>query len=522
MQKHAFGKKALTLLLTLCMVFTTIAPAASSVVYADSVSDHTGSSSVSSVDPGNASSVATGGEEQNSGSSSTPTQSQPDSTSNSTSVPAADGGGSDSTSAPPANSSSVPTDNGEETSSSSTSEIPEDSSAPENEDGTGEDESEEDKESEGDNSAEEFIPLAIIDPETGDVIEAEVGDEVTLSSLLNRDDILVSYQWQRMQQPTKRVAANIKPIYDYADGEATWYSFPLEEKTEAETLRDNPEAKWYGIEMYYAIVDALDKIDVDSSNVKVAWRTPNFALDGYTITASNTNGTVEIYADKNEQRYVGRQNADGKWEFGNAEELVKEEASWVDIEGATDPTYTFVVAEEDYEASFRCKVSVLDEEYLSKCIDILAEQGIELTEEQKAEGQSIYSIVMRVHSDAWDAAQQDPAEVQKQNFNAMASTFSAVRAGGPRLSADAQWIEGLNGSYQYITKDTYDRVLKWFNEGRISPQEAGRYDAVVSDRPYRKGVEAAIALNELRKAAGTQLDPYLVRCLLEKPDWMRI
>ena len=191
MQKHAFGKKALTLLLTLCMVFTTIAPAASSVVYADSVSDHTGSSSVSSVDPGNASSVATGGEEQNSGSSSTPTQSQPDSTSNSTSVPAADGGGSDSTSAPPANSSSVPTDNGEETSSSSTSEIPEDSSAPENEDGTGEDESEEDKESEGDNSAEEFIPLAIIDPETGDVIEAEVGDEVTLSSLLNRDDILV-------------------------------------------------------------------------------------------------------------------------------------------------------------------------------------------------------------------------------------------------------------------------------------------------------------------------------------------
>ena len=51
---------------------------------------------------------------------------------------------------------------------------------------------------------------------------------------------------------------------------------------------------------------------------------------------------------------------------------------------------------------------------------------------------------------------------------------------------------------------------------------ADTYDAVVSDRPYRKGVEAAIALNELRKAAGTQLDPYLVRCLLEKPDWMRI
>ena len=361
MQKHAFGKKALTLLLTLCMVFTTIAPAASSVVYADSVSDHTGSSSVSSVDPGNASSVATGGEEQNSGSSSTPTQSQPDSTSNSTSVPAADGGGSDSTSAPPANSSSVPTDNGEETSSSSTSEIPEDSSAPENEDGTGEDESEEDKESEGDNSAEEFIPLAIIDPETGDVIEAEVGDEVTLSSLLNRDDILVSYQWQRMQQPTKRVAANIKPIYDY--------------RLNMYTERDVAVAG-----MLHDIGKALLSHDL-------------LAKDG---------------------------------PLDNAEIRLMQ----------SHPV-----------------------------------MGAKIIESHPLEHDVHRELLMdtiKCHHERWDGMGY-PEGLKEEGIPLIA-----------RLCAIA---------------DTYD--------------------AVVSDRPYRKGVEAAIALNELRKAAGTQLDPYLVRCLLE-------
>lgn len=39
--------------------------------------------------------------------------------------------------------------------------------------------------------------------------------------------------------------------------------------------------------MYYAIVDALDEIGADSSDVRVAWHTPNFVLDGYTITAAN-------------------------------------------------------------------------------------------------------------------------------------------------------------------------------------------------------------------------------------------
>ena len=36
------------------------------------------------------------------------------------------------------------------------------------------------------------------------------------------------------------------------------------------------------------------------------------------------------------------------------------------------------------------------------------------------------------------------------------------------------------------------------------------YDAMVSDRPYRRGRSAAAAVDELRRCAGTQFDPAVV------------
>ena len=60
--------------------------------------------------------------------------------------------------------------------------------------------------------------------------------------------------------------------------------------------------------------------------------------------------------------------------------------------------YTFTVTERDYDASFRCEVTVLDEAYLEQCAAILAEQGVELTEEQRTAEQKLYSVVMSVES----------------------------------------------------------------------------------------------------------------------------
>jgi HD-GYP domain-containing protein (c-di-GMP phosphodiesterase class II) len=38
------------------------------------------------------------------------------------------------------------------------------------------------------------------------------------------------------------------------------------------------------------------------------------------------------------------------------------------------------------------------------------------------------------------------------------------------------------------------------------------YDAMTSDRPYRKGLSQQTALHRLREAAGTQFDPQVVQC----------
>ncbi|HEY5600180.1 MAG TPA: HD domain-containing phosphohydrolase, partial [Candidatus Manganitrophaceae bacterium] len=44
------------------------------------------------------------------------------------------------------------------------------------------------------------------------------------------------------------------------------------------------------------------------------------------------------------------------------------------------------------------------------------------------------------------------------------------------------------------------------------------FDAMTSDRPYRKGLGAEIALQELRRFAGTQFDPKVVDAFLSAFD----
>ena len=53
---------------------------------------------------------------------------------------------------------------------------------------------------------------------------------------------------------------------------------------------------------------------------------------------------------------------------------------------------------------------------------------------------------------------------------------------------------------------------------------ADTYDAITSDRPYRKAQSHDAAVAEIRRVAGTQLDPNLVDafCKIPLEDWMRI
>ncbi len=306
-------------------------------------------------------------------------------------------------------------------------------------------------------------PLVVLDPENAISI-AEVGSEVTLAVGVNRDDVLVDYQWQRFQRPLpKKQVTQTEPLYDYSEEEPTWYRFVLAGTTETEMLAQNPEYTWPGVELFHAAKAALDDIGADTSHLTFAWKTPNYALDGYAISANIVDDVPEIYAEKDDKRFVARQNENGEYVFASTAETIPEEpeTTWQDIEGATEPNYTFTVTEADHYANFRLKVTIRDEAYLKDMLAILESQDVVLTEEQKAEDQILYSVVMQVQS-AEQQAEEDMVDAKPVLMDEVFTTFAV--SGTPTLSSDGQWIENLNGNYEYITEDTYNRVKKWYDK----------------------------------------------------------
>ena len=53
---------------------------------------------------------------------------------------------------------------------------------------------------------------------------------------------------------------------------------------------------------------------------------------------------------------------------------------------------------------------------------------------------------------------------------------------------------------------------------------ADTYDAITSDRPYRRAQPHAAAVTEIQRVSGTQLDPRVVDafCAVPETDWARI
>lgn len=317
----------------------------------------------------------------------------------------------------------------------------------------------------------EFVGLQVLAPESGDTISADVGEELTLQAMLNRDDVAVTYQWQKKQD---FVADEAMTLYSYVEGEPTWYSFILEDTTETEFLAEHPDYTWQGCEMYYAIMAALDDIGEDSSNVQVAWHTPNYYVEGYTITAGVAeDGTIEVYASNADSTYTARLNDEGKWEFSSeATDSVLTE--WRDIEGATEADYTFEVTYDDYAASYRCLVTVTDEAYREANFAAIEALGTELTEEDKAGDIVLSTVQFRV---AAPDVSDEPVEeaVMPQSFRMLASSFAMRSVGGPSLSSNNQWITGLNGNYEYLTKNMYDHVTGLLQSGAIDKATADRY-----------------------------------------------
>jgi len=300
---------------------------------------------------------------------------------------------------------------------------------------------------------------------------AAVGETVNLSIELSRSDVAHTIQWQKLVE--KEVGTEYTETkYKYDDGDLTWYSYVFADYKEYEYLKLYPNAVWPGCEMYHAIKSALGEAGLDNSKVSVAWKTPNFAIEGYSFLAKNIDGVDTIIVEKDGMEYTATVNADGEWEFCE-EGKAAETAVWTNIPDANGLSYSFTVPEESYRTQYRAVVTITDEAYLKECEDILAESGVELTEEQKAEEQVLYSILFTVTEPAEEAESLPVLLFAKggMSFKLM-STMLGATATGPSLSADGQWVENLNTSYSYITKDTYDRASAWLAAGEITQAQA--------------------------------------------------
>lgn len=208
--------------------------------------------------------------------------------------------------------------------------------------------------------------------------------------------------------------------------------------------------------------------------MQLAWHTPNFVLDGYAITAGKTDdGTTEVYATNEENTYTARLNEDGKWEFSD-ESTVALTTDWQSIDGATDASYTFEVTNEDLSASYRCLITVVDEAYREENFKALEDLGTELTDEDKKGDIILSTVQFKVISDEATEETVDEDNMPA-TYASLADSFAVYSADGPALSSDNQWITGLNGNYEYITKNMYDQVTEWFNAGKFDKATADRY-----------------------------------------------
>ena len=371
----------------------------------------------------------------------------------------------------------------------------------------------------------DFTPLAIVE-DAGELLQAKVGDEVTMSVALNRDDVAVQYQWQKWYAPEPATVEDA--VYDYTDAEGdltpTWYNYLVGDKKEAELLAENPDASWQGMELWTASRDAFEAIGESADELTFAWKTRNFALDGFAITAEKTEDSVVLFADKDDEHYVASKNDEGAYEFVSTQSSKSATITWENIEGATEASFTHVVEENDRNTMYRCQVTIVDEVYLKQLKayqnatqeDVVSEDSETAdsvkTEETPAATEVPVATTETVEADntiLYSAQKSFELPETMEEFSQKVATrfFSLARidSNGPALSNDRQWIVGVNNNYEYITAKTYARVQQWLSEGRITQDQADMYWTKLAEGSHTANVidaQTGLPTGETRQYIG--------------------
>ena len=368
----------------------------------------------------------------------------------------------------------------------------------------------------------DFVAVSLADDATEGQVEAEIGDEVTFNAHVNRNDVNLHYQWyKRFIEPQDTDYDMDAMEYDYSDVEPTTYGYLNEDKTPAETLADNPDATWSGIELYRAVADAMAAIGADASNINIEFNTRNYALEGFEITAANVDGNIVISADKGNEHASATLNENNEFVFTesttnnvavqSAETEQSEESQdtltangWEAIEGATSDTYTHTVDEYDAYTTYRCVITIDDDNYIAAAKEELIANGADESKltDDTLDNTITTEITIQIPSREKDESESyNDLSVEDQLKVRLALSGITTYAAGVQLDSQTnpQWITGLSAGMEYLTADMYAKIYGqdgnggWLAEGKITPQQADMYWSRISS----KGFGSYYTANEL-------------------------
>ena len=347
----------------------------------------------------------------------------------------------------------------------------------------------------------DFVAVSLADDATEGQVEAEIGDEVTFNAHVNRNDVNLHYQWyKRFIEPQDTDYDMDVMEYDYSDAEPTAYGYLNEDKTPAETLADNPDATWSGIELYRAVADAMAAIGADASNINIEFNTRNYALEGFEITAANVDGNIVISADKDNEHATATLNENNEFVFtesttsdvavqsAEAEQTEENQDTltangWEAIEGATSDTYTHTIDEYDAYTTYRCVITIDDDNYIAAAKEELIANG---ADESKLTNDTLDNTItteITIYIPSIEENTNDPYEdlsVEDKLKARLALSGIATYAAGVQLDSQTnpQWVTGLSAGMEYLTADMYAKIYGqdgkggWLANGEITGQQA--------------------------------------------------
>ena len=355
----------------------------------------------------------------------------------------------------------------------------------------------------------DFVAVSLADDATEGQVEAEIGDEVTFNAHVNRNDVNLHYQWyKRFIEPQDTDYDMDVMEYDYSDAEPTTYGYLNEDKTPAETLADNPDATWSGIELYRAVADAMAAIGADASNINIEFNTRNYALEGFEITAANVDGNIVISADKDNEHATATLNENNEFVFTesttgdvavqSAETEQSEESQdtltangWEAIEGATSDTYTHTIDEYDAYTTYRCVITIDDDNYIAAAKEELIANSADeskLTDDALDNTITTEITVSIPSMEKSEDEMYNDLSVEDKLKQRLALSGIATYAAGVQLDSQTnpQWVTGLSAGMEYLTADMYAKIYGqdgkggWLAEGKITPKQADRMWSYIS------------------------------------------